>query len=215
MKDDQCGRDRRPSADGACTHAEGDRCRVGAAAGVVSQHRAGTPCAMGCGRAAGLVRAACRSGCARLPARGVCRDDGRPASSCGCGRCAGGIPEVVEVYGLAGSIDLSVKIVARDTDDLYRLAGQILEIPGVERTNMSLVMRESSGSARCHCSGRSSATDGRPGSARAGDEFRHGFADLLGDGDGSSRIHVDVHVCETPGGGSNERAVGLLAEEGE
>lgn len=52
------------------------------------------------------------------------------------------IPEVVEVYGLAGAIDLSVKIVARDTDDLYRLAGQILEIPGVERTNMSLVMRE-------------------------------------------------------------------------
>lgn len=52
------------------------------------------------------------------------------------------IPEVTEVYGLTGPIDLSVKVVARDADDLYRLAGRILEIPGVERTNMSLVMRE-------------------------------------------------------------------------
>lgn len=52
------------------------------------------------------------------------------------------IPEVTEVYGLAGPIDLSVKVVARDTDDLYRLAGSILEIEGVERTDMALVMRE-------------------------------------------------------------------------
>ncbi|WP_305094560.1 Lrp/AsnC family transcriptional regulator [Prescottella sp. R16] len=53
-----------------------------------------------------------------------------------------GIPEVVEVYGMTGLTDLSVKIVATDADDLYRLAGQILKIPGVERTNMALVMRE-------------------------------------------------------------------------
>lgn len=52
------------------------------------------------------------------------------------------IPEVTEVYGLAGPVDLSVKVVARDTDDLYRLAGAILEIEGVERTDMALVMRE-------------------------------------------------------------------------
>lgn len=52
------------------------------------------------------------------------------------------IPEVTEVYGLAGPVDLSVKVVARDTDDLYRLAGVILEIEGVERTDMALVMRE-------------------------------------------------------------------------
>ncbi|RVW02672.1 Lrp/AsnC family transcriptional regulator [Rhodococcus xishaensis] len=52
------------------------------------------------------------------------------------------IPEVVEVYGMTGLTDLSVKVVATDTDDLYRLAGQILKIPGVERTNMALVMRE-------------------------------------------------------------------------
>ncbi|EME66381.1 MULTISPECIES: Lrp/AsnC family transcriptional regulator [Rhodococcus] len=54
----------------------------------------------------------------------------------------GQIPEVTEVYGMTGQTDLSVKVVARDADDLYRLAGQILEIPGVERTNMALVMRE-------------------------------------------------------------------------
>lgn len=53
-----------------------------------------------------------------------------------------GIPEVVEVSGMTGQTDLSVKVVARDADDLYRLAGQILKIPGVERTNMALVMRE-------------------------------------------------------------------------
>lgn len=52
------------------------------------------------------------------------------------------IPEVVEVAGMTGETDLSVKVVARDADDLYRLAGQILKIPGVERTNMALVMRE-------------------------------------------------------------------------
>ena len=34
-----------------------------------------------------------------------------------------------------------VHVVAADADDLYRVAGQILAIPGVERTNTSLVMR--------------------------------------------------------------------------
>lgn len=52
------------------------------------------------------------------------------------------IPEVIEVVGMTGATDLSVKVVARDADDLYRLAGQILRIAGVERTNMGLVMRE-------------------------------------------------------------------------
>jgi hypothetical protein len=33
-------------------------------------------------------------------------------------------------------------VVAADADDLYRIAGQILAIPGVERTNSALVMRE-------------------------------------------------------------------------
>jgi len=52
------------------------------------------------------------------------------------------VPEVVEVLGLSGGADLLVQVVARDADDLYRIAGQILEIRGVRQTNTSLVMRE-------------------------------------------------------------------------
>ncbi|MBV9058064.1 MAG: Lrp/AsnC family transcriptional regulator [Pseudonocardiales bacterium] len=53
-----------------------------------------------------------------------------------------GIPEVLQVHGISGQIDLLVHVVATDADDLYRIAGQILAIPGVERTNTALVMRE-------------------------------------------------------------------------
>ncbi|MFF4761389.1 Lrp/AsnC family transcriptional regulator [Streptomyces sp. NPDC001292] len=52
------------------------------------------------------------------------------------------IPEVLQVHGVSGPIDLLVHVVAADADDLYRIAGQILAIPGVERTNTALVMRE-------------------------------------------------------------------------
>jgi DNA-binding Lrp family transcriptional regulator len=52
------------------------------------------------------------------------------------------IPEVVEVHGIAGNDDVLVRIVARDTDDLYRIAGAILSVPGVERTEVSLSVRE-------------------------------------------------------------------------
>jgi DNA-binding Lrp family transcriptional regulator len=52
------------------------------------------------------------------------------------------VPEVVEAHGLSGSIDLLVQVVARDADDLYRVAGHILSIQGVQRTNTALVMRE-------------------------------------------------------------------------
>jgi DNA-binding Lrp family transcriptional regulator len=52
------------------------------------------------------------------------------------------IPEVLEVHGLSGQSDLLVHVVATDADDLYRIAGQILASPGVERTNTALVMRE-------------------------------------------------------------------------
>ena len=52
------------------------------------------------------------------------------------------IPEVLQVDGVSGEIDLLVHVVAADTDDLYRIAGQVLAIPGVERTNTALVMRE-------------------------------------------------------------------------
>lgn len=51
------------------------------------------------------------------------------------------IPEVLQVHGISGPVDLLVHVVAADAEDLYRVAGQILAIPGVERTNTSLVMR--------------------------------------------------------------------------
>jgi hypothetical protein len=38
-------------------------------------------------------------------------------------------------------MDLLVQVVARDADDLYRVAGALLAIDGVERTSTSLVMR--------------------------------------------------------------------------
>ena len=52
------------------------------------------------------------------------------------------IPEVVEVHGLSGRTDLLIQVVARDADDLYRVAGQILSIRGVKRTNTALVIRD-------------------------------------------------------------------------
>jgi len=51
------------------------------------------------------------------------------------------VPEVVEVLGLSGQIDLLVQVVARDAEDLYRIAGQLLAVDGVERTTTGLVMR--------------------------------------------------------------------------
>ena len=52
------------------------------------------------------------------------------------------VPEVVEVHGLSGVADLLIQVVARDADDLYRVAGHILGIKGVKRTNTALVMRD-------------------------------------------------------------------------
>ncbi|MEU6572647.1 Lrp/AsnC family transcriptional regulator [Streptomyces sp. NPDC046805] len=52
------------------------------------------------------------------------------------------IPEVVEVFGLSGQTDLLARVVAADAEDLYRIAGQILASPGVERTTTALAMRE-------------------------------------------------------------------------
>ncbi|GGO42414.1 AsnC family transcriptional regulator [Streptomyces daqingensis] len=52
------------------------------------------------------------------------------------------IPEVVEVDGLSGETDVLVRVVAVDADDLYRIAGQVLASPGVERTSTALVMQK-------------------------------------------------------------------------
>lgn len=58
------------------------------------------------------------------------------------GEALGDIPEVLEVQGLSGLNDLLVHVVARDADDLYRIAGRILDTEGVKRTDTGLVMRE-------------------------------------------------------------------------
>jgi DNA-binding Lrp family transcriptional regulator len=52
------------------------------------------------------------------------------------------VPEVVEVLGISGAVDLLIRIVARDADDLYRITGRILDIDGIEKTTTSLVMRQ-------------------------------------------------------------------------
>ena len=52
------------------------------------------------------------------------------------------ITEVVEVHGIAGGADIMIRVVARNTDDLYRIAGAILAAPGIQRTEVSLSMRE-------------------------------------------------------------------------
>lgn len=52
------------------------------------------------------------------------------------------IVEVISVDGISGEDDLLVQVVARDADDMYRVAGRILDIDGVDRTRTSLVMRE-------------------------------------------------------------------------
>jgi len=51
------------------------------------------------------------------------------------------VPEVLQVHGISGQIDLLIHVVATDADDLYRIAGQILAIPGIERTTTALAMR--------------------------------------------------------------------------
>ena len=44
------------------------------------------------------------------------------------------VPEVIEVLGMSGQMDLLVQVVARDADDLYRVAAVVLAVDGVERT---------------------------------------------------------------------------------
>lgn len=51
------------------------------------------------------------------------------------------IPEILEVQGISGAVDLLIQTAARDADDLYRIAGQVLEIDGIDRTTTALVMR--------------------------------------------------------------------------
>lgn len=52
------------------------------------------------------------------------------------------IAEVTEAVGISGAADLHIGVVAIDADDLYRTAGRILAVPGVERTTVSVAMRD-------------------------------------------------------------------------
>ncbi|MCD7053095.1 Lrp/AsnC family transcriptional regulator [Rhodococcus sp. BH2-1] len=51
------------------------------------------------------------------------------------------IPEVIEVVGVSGAADLHIEVAATDTDDMYRIAGLVLAVSGVDRTTVSFVMR--------------------------------------------------------------------------
>lgn len=52
------------------------------------------------------------------------------------------IPEVLECHAPAGDIDLLCHVVARDPDDLYRVAEEIRLCPGILRTSTSVYLRE-------------------------------------------------------------------------
>lgn len=54
----------------------------------------------------------------------------------------GEIPEVLEIVGISGAVDMLVRVVARNAEDLYRIAGQALSIKGVTRTETALIMRQ-------------------------------------------------------------------------
>ena len=52
------------------------------------------------------------------------------------------VPEVLECHAPAGDIDLLCHVVARDPDDLYRVAEEIRLCPGITRTSTSVYLRE-------------------------------------------------------------------------
>lgn len=52
------------------------------------------------------------------------------------------IPEVLECQAPAGETDLVIRVVARDPDDLYRVAEDIRLCPGILRTSTSVYLRE-------------------------------------------------------------------------
>jgi DNA-binding Lrp family transcriptional regulator len=58
------------------------------------------------------------------------------------GRALAQVPEILEVSGLSGSPDLFARVVAADADDLYRIAGLILETDGITRVDTALLMRQ-------------------------------------------------------------------------
>lgn len=53
-----------------------------------------------------------------------------------------GIPEIVQAHGTSGGADLLVRVVCRDSQELFRVNGAILACDGVERTETALDMGE-------------------------------------------------------------------------
>jgi DNA-binding Lrp family transcriptional regulator len=51
------------------------------------------------------------------------------------------IPQVLEMHATTGDMDLLLKVVARDTDDLYRITNAMLSIDGVGRSNTTISLR--------------------------------------------------------------------------
>lgn len=52
------------------------------------------------------------------------------------------VPEIVQVHGLSGPVDLVARVACRDTQHLFEVDARILAIDGVERTETALVMEE-------------------------------------------------------------------------
>lgn len=52
------------------------------------------------------------------------------------------IPEIIECLVVSGGSDLALEVVARDSDDIYRITQKILDCRGVIRTSTSIVLRE-------------------------------------------------------------------------
>ena len=52
------------------------------------------------------------------------------------------VPEIIQVHGLSGQVDLLVRVACRDTQHLFETDARILAIEGIERTETSLVMGE-------------------------------------------------------------------------
>ena len=52
------------------------------------------------------------------------------------------LPEVIEIHSISGPADFLVKVVALDTEDLYRVTNAILAVDGVVRTDTAISLME-------------------------------------------------------------------------
>lgn len=64
--------------------------------------------------------------------------DAGPAAT----RALSAIPEVVEIHSTTGDADLLVRVVARDTSDLYRLTNEIVAVDGIIRSSTTISLDE-------------------------------------------------------------------------